>query len=143
MKKRKSSLAVGLPTIVNILVLLVLACTATLSLSRAEADRMTAVHGWDVTGDYFAADSRAQRLLGELAEAAVLPADEAGLEMEAQLNEQGVAARYDRDSGRLTFTLPAGEAGTLSVVLRLTGGGFDIVHWRLIPHESAAGTDSL
>ena len=47
MKKRKSSLAVGFPTIVNILVLLAFTCVSLLSLSRAQADRMTAAHGWD------------------------------------------------------------------------------------------------
>lgn len=136
MKKRKSSLAIGFPTVATILVLLIFSCTAMLSLSRAQADRMTASHGWDVTSDYFAADSRAQALLGEMEEAAALPPGEAGLEMEAMLNDQGVAARYDAQTRCLSFPLPAGEAGTLSVRLRLLGDGtFTIEEWRLVAHE--------
>lgn len=137
MKKRKSSLAVGFPTIVNILVLLAFTCVSLLSLSRAQADRMTAAHGWDVTRDYFEADSRAQTLLGELENAAALPHTEAGVEMEAILNDQGVAARYDEAAEELSFPLPAGEAGTLSVCLHLLPGGqFEITEWQLVPHES-------
>ena len=45
MKKRKSSLAVGFPTTLNILVLLAFTCVSLLSLSRAQADRMASVHG--------------------------------------------------------------------------------------------------
>ena len=66
MKKRKGSLAVGFPTIVNILVLLLFTCVSLLALSRAQADRMTTAHGWDVTSNYFAADSRAKRCSGSL-----------------------------------------------------------------------------
>lgn len=137
MKKRKSSLAVGFPTIVNILVLLALTCVSLLSLSRAQVDRMTAAHSWDVTRDSFEADSRAQILLGELESAAALPRPEAGVEMEVILNDQGIAARYDEAAEELSFPLPAGEAGTLSVRLHLLPGGqFEITEWRLVPHES-------
>lgn len=137
MKKRKGSLAVGFPTIVNILVLLLFTCVSLLALSRAQADRMTTAHGWDVTSNYFAADSRAQTLLGQLEPFASLPPAEAGMEMEALLNDQGIAARYDAETQLLTFPLPAGEAGTLSVSLQLLPeSGFQIHAWTLIPHES-------
>ena len=42
MKKHRSSLAVGFPTIVNLLLLLAFTCLALLSLSRAKADQMAA-----------------------------------------------------------------------------------------------------
>ena len=136
MKKRKSSLAVGFPTTLNILVLLAFTCVSLLSLSRAQADRMASVHGWDVTSGYFAADSRAQALLGELECAASLPPAKAGVEKEAILNDQGIAARYDEAAAELSFPLPAGEAGTLFVRLHLLPGGqFEITQWRLVPHE--------
>ena len=122
MKKRKGSLAVGFPTIVNILVLLLFTCVSLLALSRAQAD------------------SRAQTLLGQLEPFASLPPAEAGMEMEALLNDQGIAARYDAETQLLTFPLPAGEAGTLSVSLQLLPeSGFQIHAWTLIPHESEPG----
>lgn len=137
MKKRKGSLAIGFPTTLNILVLLAFTCVCLLSLSRAQADRMTAAHGWDVTSDYFAADSRAQTLLGEFAPFAALPPTEAGFEMEALLNDQGIAARYEAETQRLLFPLPAGEAGTLSVRLHLLPGGrFEIEQWAIVSHEA-------
>ena len=133
---KKSSLALGLPTVVNLLVLLLFACVSMLSLSRAQADYMTASHGQDVSSDYFAADAQAQTLLGTLEQAAALAPDLAGVEMESILNEQGVAGRYDAQTRRLDFTVPAGEAGTLSVSLDLLdSGGFRIAVWQLLPHE--------
>lgn len=139
MKRRKSSLAVGLPTIVNILVLLLFACVSMLSLGRARADAQTAKHSWEVSTGYFAADSTAQTLLGEIEQAASLPPDEAGVEMESILNEQGVAGRYDPKTQQVSFTLSAGEAGTLSVRLHLLAvGKYEITSWKLTPHEDAA-----
>lgn len=136
MKKHRSSLAVGFPTIVNILVLLAFTCLALLSLSRAKADQMAASHGWDISSGYFQADSHAQQLLGAMEENFALPPGEAGIEIEAWLNDQGVAAFYDQAAAQLSFTLPAGEAGTLQITLRLLPGQFEIVEWRLAPHES-------
>ena len=133
---KKSSLALGLPTVVNLLVLLLFACVAMLSLSRAQADYMTASHAQDVSSDYFAADATAQTLLGTLEEAAGLSPALAGVEMESILNEQGIAARYDQQTARLSFTVPAGEAGSLSVGLDLADGGFHIAVWQLVPHEA-------
>lgn len=137
MKKRKSSLAVGFPTIVNILVLLVFACVSMLSLSRAQADHMAASHAWDVTYGYFAADQQAQMLLGTIESAVALEPSLAGVEMESLLNEQGIAARYDPDSQIFSFTLPAEEAGTLSVSLHLLEpGSYEILSWQLVPYET-------
>lgn len=133
---KKSSLALGLPTVVNLLVLLLFACVSMLSLSRAQADYMTASHGQDVSSDYFAADAQAQILLGSLEQAASLEPDLAGFEMESILNEQGIAARYEQQTRLLSFSVPAGEAGSLSVGLTLLdSGGFEITAWQLIPHE--------
>lgn len=135
MKRRKSSLAVGLPTLVTVLTLLLFACAALLSLSRAQTDYRTAEHGWEVTSGYFAADAQAQTLLGDIEQAAALAPNLAGVEMESILNEQGVAARYDPESQVFSFTLPAGEAGVLSVALHLLGNGrYEITAWQLVPH---------
>lgn len=137
MKKNKSGLLIGLPTALNILVLLAFACVSMLSLSRARIDYMAAKHSHDVSRGYFSADSRAQLLLGELSEEAALPPLEAGAEMEAALNDQGIAARFDRAARVLAFSLPAGEAGTLSVRLHLLAAGrYEITAWQLVPHEA-------
>lgn len=137
MKKSKSVLLIGLPTALNILVLLAFACVSMLSLSRAQADHMAARHSRDVSRSFFAADSRAQLLLSELHDEAALPPAEAGAEMEAVLNDQGIAARFDHAAGLLWFALPAGEAGMLSVQLRLLAAGrYEITEWRLVPHEA-------
>ena len=136
MKRRRGSLAVGFPTALNILVLTAFACAGMLSLSRAQTDRAATAHGWDVTRGYYAADSRGQALLGELEASAALPPAQAGMEMEALLNDQGIAARYDAATQQLSFPLPAGEAGTLHIQLRLTGNGqFEITEWRLASRE--------
>ena len=135
MKKHRSSLAVGFPTIVNLLLLLAFTCLALLSLSRAKADQMAARHSWRVSSGYFQADSRAEQLLGAMEEAFALPPGEAGVEIEAWLNDQGIAAFYDQTAALLSFTLPAGEAGTLQITLHLLPNGFEITEWRLTPHE--------
>ncbi len=141
MRKRKSSLAVGFPTIVNVLILLLFACVSMLSLSRAQSDYMVSSHGWDVARDYFEADSRAQTLLGEIEEAAALEPSVAGLEMEALLNEEGIAARYDQAAQILSFEIPAGEAGTLMVQLHLLEAGqYEVQAWELITPEAEEKT---
>ena len=138
MKKQKGVLLIGLPTVVNILVLLAFACISMLSLSRAQADYMLAERGRDITLSYYAADSRARLLLSELHAEAGLPPNEAGDEMEAMLNDQGIGARYDSQKQRLTFTLPAGEAGTLLVQLHLVdAAACKITRWQVLPHEVA------
>ena len=137
MKKNKIVLLIGLPTVINILVLLAFACVSMLSLSRASADHMAAKHNMRITQDYFAADSRAQLILAELYELTTLSPEETGSEMEATLNDEGIAARFDHTAGELAFRLPAGKAGTLSVRLQLQDtSAYSIAEWRFLPHET-------
>lgn len=137
MKYKKGSLAVGFPTIVNILLLLIFSCVSMLSLSHARADEMTAKHSIEISNAYFNADNQGQKILGLLSRYSSLSPDDAGHEMENLLNEQGVAAVYDKDNQVLNITIPANNAGTLSIAINLTGiGEYKILKWQLIAPES-------
>lgn len=134
---RKGSLAVGFPTIVNIMVLLIFACVSMLSLSHAKIDLMTAKHTVKISKEYYKADSKGQEILGLLSEYSSYEPDLAGHEMENILNEQGIAAIYKKDEQTLNFTLPAEDAGNLSVSIKLIAPSkYEITCWKLIPPES-------
>ena len=61
--------------------------------------------------------------------------------MEALLNEEGIAARYDQAAQILSFEIPAGEAGTLMVQLHLLEAGqYEVQAWELITPEAEEKT---
>lgn len=137
MRYKKGSLAVGFPTIVNILLLLVFACISMLSLSHAKVDLMTAQHTIEISNAYYEADSKGQEILGLLSVYSSYLPDMAGHEMENILNEQGIAAIYEKESQILNLTLPANEAGTLSISIHLMSSGqYQIIKWQLLAPES-------
>lgn len=134
---RKGSLAVGFPTIVNIMLLLIFACVSMLSLSHAKIDLMTAQHTVQISKDYYKADAQGQQILGLLSQYSSYEPDPAGHEMENILNEQGIAAIYKKDIQTLSFTLPAGDAGNLSVSIKLIARAkYEITNWKIMPPES-------
>ncbi len=137
MKYKKGGLAVGFPTIVNILLLLIFACVSMLSLSHARVDLMTAEHSIEISNAYYDADSKGQEILGLLSVYSSYLPDVAGHEMENILNEQGIAAIYQKESQILSLTLPANEAGTLSISIHLISSGqYEIIKWQLLTPES-------
>ena len=86
---------------------------------------------------YYKADTKGQQILGMLSAYSGYAPDTAGHEMENILNEQGIAAIYEKASQVLSFTLPADEAGTLQIDIHIISSGqFEVTKWQLIPPES-------
>ena len=137
MKYKKGSLAVGFPTVINILLLLIFSCVSMLSLSHARSDLMTSKHSIEISNAYYKADTKGQQILDMLSAYSGYAPDTAGHEMENILNEQGIAAIYEKASQVLSFTLPADEAGTLQIDIHIISSGqFEVTKWQLIPPES-------
>lgn len=137
MKYKKGSLAVGFPTVINILLLLIFSCVSMLSLSHARSDLMTSKHSIEISNAYHEADSKGQQILGMLSAYSGYSPDSAGHEMENLLNEQGISAIYDKGAQVLSFDLPANEAGTLQINIHIiTNGEFEVLKWQLLPPES-------
>lgn len=141
MKYKKGSLAVGFPTIINILLLLVFACISILSLSHARSDLKTAKHSVEISNAYHEADSKGQQILSILSTYSGYSPDKAGHEMENLLNEQSIAAIYQKETQILSFSLPANEAGTLDIDIHLIASGqFEILKWQILAPESENNT---
>lgn len=137
MKYKKGSLAVGFPTIVNILLLVIFSCVSMLSLSHARSDLMVSKHSIEISNAYYKADTKGQKILGILSNYSGYSPDSAGHEMENLLNEQGIAAIYKKETQILNFNLPADEAGTLQIDIHIIASGkFEIIKWQLLPPET-------
>lgn len=137
MRYKKGSLAVGFPTVINILLLLIFCCVSMLSLSHARSDLMIAKHSIEISDEYYKADKKGQKILSILSNYSGYSPDSAGHEMENLLNEQGIAAIYEKGTQVLSFNLPANEAGTLQIDIHIIASGkFEVTKWKLIPPES-------
>lgn len=137
MKYKKGSLAVGFPTVINILLLLIFSCVSMLSLSHARSDLATSQHSIEISNAYYKADSKGQKIVSLLSAYSGYAPDSAGHEMENILNEQGIAAIYEKETQILDFNIPADEAGTLNINIHLISNGqFEITKWQLLPPES-------
>lgn len=137
MKYKKGFLVFGLPTVITILILLIFSYVSMLSLTHARSNMMKAQHTMEISKAYYEADSKGQQIIGLLSAYHGYAPDYIGQEMENILNEQGIASIYKKDNQNLSFVLPAGDAGILSVEINLISNGkHEITKWQILPPES-------
>lgn len=116
MKKPPSNAGVGASSIMLIIVVLCLTLFGVLSYVTARNDMALTERTQQSAQRYYEADAAAQRALMET---------DAWLKGGMQGDPQGVTLT-DAGEGRLSFTLRAGDAHALTVVLRVTGDSYVI-----------------
>lgn len=146
-KQIKPGLFVGGPTVMTVLMVLCFAAFGLLSLTRAASDHRYAVRASRTVSAYYLADGRAEEVMALSAPSFRLPPAQAGAELEVMLNESGLSARFDQESGVLRFQVPAGDLGVLEAHIRLRASGAgaapEVMAWRVQPDTEQDQPDYL
>ena len=126
MKDRKATglPVVGVSALLTIFAVLCLTVFALLSVATVRADLRLAEAARQAVTDYYAADSRAQRIL-------------------AQLRRGGIIEGVEQEGDTFHFSCPVGQNQQLDVQVVLNGTDYEIVQWQVRPCEEWTGDESL
>lgn len=137
-----SAAFMGGPTVLTVLLSLILCCFALLTWYRARTDYQYAARSALTVSEYYAADSRADELIAQVAEALRSnPPAQVGMDMAALFSTQGLESKWDEGTRTLHCTIPAGLQGDLELRLRLTARGAEVLS-RVVRGENSEAEEN-
>jgi hypothetical protein len=146
----RSSVGIGIPTLLTILVVVLLTTFAVLSLVSAKADYTLSVKAAQANQAYYAADGQATAWLSQV-EAKAMAAVKAGRDVKGALEEAGYAvkgggAAAAGKSGKSSdlelsgsWPVAGGSAGNLEVQVSIssTDGSATVKRWQVVTNAEA------
>lgn len=125
MSKREAPPAVGGSSLLVIFAVLCLTIFALLGLSTVQADRRLAEASAQAVGNYYEADVRAEHILADLRQG-IMPIE--GVEQEGDIYR---------------YLCEVSEVQALSVEVRITENGYEVLRWQLISTTDWEADESL